>query len=710
MNRIRIPFIEQGEQSECGLCCLAMIISYYKCNYEIYELREEYSIGRDGTNLLILKKMAEQKGFKCKGFRINTIEDIMFPAILNVNNEHFIVAEKRFKNFIVILDPQRGRYRLSEEDIKERNIYIGLKITKTADVKERKRKRIFGAYKGLLKNSTPIFISVFLLTIILQILALVSPISANYFVDRYISKGIFIDLKILLLFVMLLMIIHFSLGSIKAIFTVALQRLFNENLSKKFVEKILYLPHSFFKKRGAGDIVHRYSGTVIVREMLSSRIIEIWLDIGLVFVYNIYIFWLSPLFAVLMDMLAIVIIIISIFNVIKGQEYIAKEVMEEARTSSFFNELVHAMKIVKIKGSEAEVFDKWNIYFRKQMIAMSKKGKFVSIMTASLSTIQFITPLLLLILAFYFVGKGELSIGMVFSIYIVAQSFYGPIVSGISTINEILYANTYFRRIYEVLKTEEEKNLKNGIDCTSLTGKIEVKNVGFKYSINGKSILKDISFNVAPGEFVAIVGETASGKSTLASLLIGLEEIEEGEIWYDHYNISTVNKRSLRKQIGVVSQNNYFFKESIEQNLLLGQENVRREELDRVCKIAEIYDEIQEMPMKYATILSENAKNISGGQKQRIALARALINEPRIVILDEATSALDNITEKRIQDNLSELSCTKIIIAHRLETIENADKILVLNEGKLVGVGTHTELLSRSEYYRALYMRRKNIE
>lgn len=710
MNKLRIPFIEQGEQSECGLCCLAMIMSYYKCNYEIYELRLEHSIGRDGTNLLMLKRMAEQKGFECKGFRVNSIEDIMFPAILNVNNEHFIVAEKKIKNFIVILDPQRGRYRLSEEDIKERNIYIGLKITKTENVKERKKKKIFSAYKGLLKNSTRILISVFLLTIILQILALISPISANYFVDLYISNEKFIDIKILLLFVLVLMVVHFSLGSIKAIFTVALQRLFNENLSKSFVDKLLYLPNSFFSKRGAGDIVHRYSGTVIVREMLSSRIIEIWLDIGLVFVYNVYVFVLSPLFAVIMDILAVIIIFLSMFNVIKGQEYIAKEVMEEARTSSFFNELVHAIKIVKLKGSEKEVFDKWNIYFEKQMTAMSKKGRFLSITTACLSTIQFITPLLLLMLAFYFVEKGKLSIGMVFSIYIVAQSFYAPIISGISTINEILYANTYFRRIHEVLKTEEENNLKSGIDCTELSGKIEVKNVGFKYNKNGKRVLQDISFDVKPGEFVAIVGETASGKSTLAALLTGLEEIEEGEIWYDHYDINTVNRRSLRKKIGVVSQDNYFFKDSIEHNLLLGHIDVPKEEIDRACKIAEIYDEIQEMPMKYATMLSENAKNISGGQKQRIALARALINDPRIVILDEATSALDNITEKKIQDNLNNLNCTKIVVAHRLETIKNADKILVLKEGKIVGVGTHTELLNGNDYYRALYMRRKNVE
>ena len=160
----------------------------------------------------------------------------------------------------------------------------------------------------------------------------------------------------------------------------------------------------------------------------------------------------------------------------------------------------------------------------------------------------------------------------------------------------------------------------------------------------------------------------------------------------------------------MVSQDNYFFKDSIEHNLLLGHIDVPKEEIDRACKIAEIYDEIQEMPMKYATMLSENAKNISGGQKQRIALARALINDPRIVILDEATSALDNITEKKIQDNLNNLNCTKIVVAHRLETIKNADKILVLKEGKIVGVGTHTELLNGNDYYRALYMRRKNVE
>lgn len=569
MKKLRIPFFEQSEQSECGLCCVAMIMAYYGCCYDIFELRSEYPIGRDGTNLLMLKDIAEINGFICKGFRINSINDISFPAILNEENKHFVVAEKRVKDSVVIIDPKKGRYRLDVDEFLEKNIHIGLEIKTSDKVKKRCSSYSLISYAQFMDGSFVIGIFAFWLTALLQLLALIPPISANYFVDNYIAQGNVNFSEKFLIYIILLLLSYFLLGTIKSLLITELQQVFNGNLSRKLVKKILSLPNAFFQNRGTGDVVHRYTGTVVVREMLSTRIVDIWLDLGLVIIYDVYMFTISPMIAVLMNIAALLIICISIFNIIGGQELITKEVIEEGNTTSFFNELVQAMSVIKMKGCEEEIYDKWNHCFKKQMLAMKKKGRFMAFTSSALATMQFIIPLLLLFAAFRLTSVDSISVGAVFSIYIVSQGFYSPIVSGISIINEIIYANAYFKRIYEVFQTNSEKNLEDGISDFNLTGKIEVKNVSFRYNKQGKEILKNISFDVQPGEFVAIVGETASGKSTMISLLSGMEELTQGEILYDGNNIKNLNIRELRKKIGIVSQNNYLFNESIEENLLL---------------------------------------------------------------------------------------------------------------------------------------------
>ena len=708
MKKLRIPFFEQSEQSECGLCCVAMIMSYYGCSYDICELRSEYPIGRDGTNLLLLKNIAEKNGFVCKGIRINSINDISFPAILNEENKHFVVAEKRAKNSIVIIDPKKGRYRLDEDEFLEKNVHIGLEI-KTSD-KVKKRHSLFSpiSYVQFMDGSFAIGICAFLLTALMQLLALIPPISANYFVDNYIAQENVNISEKFFIYIILLLLSYFFLGTIKSLLITELQQVFNGNLSRKLVKKILSLPNSFLQNRGTGDVVHRYTGIVVVREMLSTRIVDIWLNLGLVIIYDVYMFAISPMVAVLMNIAALLIIAISIFNIIGGQELIAKEVIEEGNTTSFFNELVQAMIVIKMKGCEKEVYDKWNNCFKKQMLAMKKKGRFMAFTSSTLAAMQFIIPLLLLFVALRLTSVGSISVGAVFSIYIVSQGFYSPIVSGISIINEIIYANAYFKRIYEVFQTNSEKHLEDGILNFNLTGKIEVKNVRFRYNEQGKEILKNISFDVHPGEFVAIVGETASEKSTMISLLSGMEELTQGEILYDGHSIKNLNIRELRKKIGIVSQNNYLFNESIEENLLLGINIKSKRDMIEACVKAAVYNDIQNMPMQFATVLSENAQNISGGQRQRIAFARAIINKPSILILDEATSALDNLTEKEIQENLNEMKCTRIVIAHRLSTIEKADKILVMKNGEIIDQGTHSELLDKCDVYKTLYTKRKS--
>lgn len=707
-HKLKIPYYEQAENAECGICCMSMIMSYYYCEYTTNELRELYSIGRDGLNLLVIKKIFEEKKFKTKSFRIRSIYDVQFPSILNVNRYHFIVAEKRTRKGIMVIDPQRGRYELEESELSEANIAIGLQIERTEFTEVRKSTPTENNYKKVIGKGGRNIVTAICLTFLLQIIALAVPIIARMLIDNVYKIEQYFHIKTLLLIICAFGIIYLVLNITKGYIIAKLQVMFNENISKEFVKKILLLPNKFFSNRSSGDIVHRYTGTVIVREMLSSRIISIWLDVGIIILYSIYMDTVSLTFFELMLIFAILIVVISLFNLTKSRQLLTKEILAEARTTAYFNEIVHGINVIKMKGGEEYIYNIWNSFFKKQMEAMKNKSIFMNKMTSILSSIQFVAPIVLLVLGVNQIILGSMTIGTVFSVYMISQSFYAPINSIVSVFNEVLYANSYFKRISEIYMTKGEDEVERKIKAIQCTGKISVRDLCYKYNMYGKNVLNNISLDIERGEMVGVVGETGSGKSTLAMLLMGLEDASDGKILFDNRDISEIDRKVLRRQIGVVGQDNYFFKDSIKQNILFGEKSVPEERVIEACKRAAIWDDIEKMPMGIETILSENAKNISGGQKQRLALARAIINEPQILILDEATSALDNITEKKIQKALKDMKCTRIVIAHRLDTVVSADKIVVLKDGKILGIGKHEDLMKNNEYYNKLYQKRKN--
>lgn len=707
-HKFKIPYYEQAETAECGLCCMAMVMSYYYCEYTINELREKYYIGRDGLNLLIIKHILEEKGFITQGFKVFKVSDLLFPAILSVNKMHFIVAEKRTANGIMVIDPQRGRYEMEEIDLVEKNISIGLQIKESPNSEKRYCKSKINNYQSIIEGTKKNIFLAMLCTFFLQILTLTIPILARVLVDNISVIKKFFRVESFTMLAVFIGVLYAVLYMVKGKVIVKLQVIFSQNISQKFVKKILQLPANFFANRGTGDLVHRYTGAVIVREMLSSRIISIWLDMGIIILYCIYMTTISCSFTGIMLLFASIMILIALFNIKKSKQLLTKEIMEEANATAFFNEIVRGINLIKMKGGEQHIYNLWNQFFEKQMTAMRKKGNFTAGMSSTIAAIQFAAPLVLLVLGINQVISEKMTIGIIFSVYIVSQSFYAPVNSIVSIFNEVLYANSYFSRLSEIYIMKEEENFNRDIKDISCTGKIVVENVGYKYNMYGKSILDNISLTIEAGEMVGIVGETGSGKSTLVTLLMGLVDVSSGKIFLDNKNVANIDRRVLRRQIGVVSQDGYFFKESIKKNIAFGEKDVSEEKIIEACKIAEIWDDIQKMPMGLETILSENAANISGGQKQRLALARAIINNPKILILDEATSALDNITERKIQKSLKEISCTRIVVAHRLETIIDADKIVVLKEGKIIGMGKHEELLKNNSYYSDLYQKRRN--
>ncbi len=363
------------------------------------------------------------------------------------------------------------------------------------------------------------------------------------------------------------------------------------------------------------------------------------------------------------------------------------------------------MSTIKALGIEDDIYKKWNRIFGKQIESTKNQEVFKMKVDIITDTLSFVTPLVVICIGGIQMMKGEMTLGSLFAFQTLAMSFLSPLNSLANLISDIVSIETLLDRIYDVLKTKPEQS--NGShEMRRLNDSIELKNVSFRYNEYGEEVIKNVSLKIEVGQKLAIVGKSGSGKSTLASLIVGLYTPTKGKILFDGHNYTEIEKKSFRRQVGVVLQENFLFNKTVYENIVVHNPEVNINDVIYAAKLAEIHDEITSIPMGYETIVSETGANFSGGQKQRIALARALVGKPSIILLDEATSALDSVTEQKIENNLQNINSTRIVIAHRLSTIQNADIIIVMDQGKVVAKGTHEELMLNSNYYRDLYKSR----
>jgi ATP-binding cassette, subfamily B, bacterial len=297
---------------------------------------------------------------------------------------------------------------------------------------------------------------------------------------------------------------------------------------------------------------------------------------------------------------------------------------------------------------------------------------------------------------------GNMTLGTMLALNAVSIGFLGPIGNLLSTALSLEMVGTYLSRVNDVLEALPEEDAARVRVAPRLEGKVEVENVSFRYGQHGRPVLDGVSLRIEPGQFVAIVGASGSGKTTLANLIVGLYRPASGRVLFDGNDLTELNLRSVRRQVGIVNQRLNLFGATIRENISLSDPSMSLEEVVQAAKLAHIHEDIEKMPLKYNTTLMEGGSSVSGGQKQRLALARALASRPAILLLDEATSALDAVTEGKVQASLAAQRCTRIVIAHRLSTVRSADVIVVMDSGRIVESGSHEDLLSRQGAYARL--------
>lgn len=703
----KLPVTRQMTSSECGAACLCMILRYFGRKVSVFECRKEMGTESSGVSALDIKQTAQKFDLKVTAYTIDQdhLHFVNLPVIIHWKFNHFVILEKYSAKEIEISDPAIGRYSVTREEF--RNSFTGVVMTFEPDAEfDGATKHLsFKGYKYLsayLKNHSSLILQILASSIIIQTLGLILPFSTKIAVDSILPLE---SHKLLTVFgmamVMLLLgqIISSYLRSINAAY---LQTRMDSQMMRDLFEHLLSLPLKFFHQRSSGDLIMRMGSTSVIREILTSQTLSIILDGTLACFYLIVIFYFSPILGIAALIIGSIQVGIYLLTADKLQMLIQSEILAQSKSQSYLVESLSRVEFLKAAGKESYVNAEWSALLSRQLGVVLDKAKLSVILDSATASIRILSPLILLWIGIYLVIGQRISLGTMLALNVSVLAFLNPLSSLVSSLQRLHLVGTHLERIEDVFEAETEQDVLTVNNPPALTGRIEVINVDFSYSPDGVNTLNNINLIIEPGQKIAIVGDTGSGKSTLGKLILGLYPLTNGEIRYDNFSLCKLNYQKLRNQIGVVLQEPLLFSGSIRKNIAFGNPNISFDEIIRAAEKANIHNEIMNMPMGYETLIAEGNAGLSGGQSQRVALARAILMNPPILLLDEATSHLDVITESIIDENLSKMNCTRIVIAHRLSTIINSDFIYVLSNGFIIERGTHENLLKEGGHYSKL--------
>lgn len=715
----KFPFYKQRDNKDCGPTCLKIVAKFYKKSIPIQQLRALSETTREGSSLLGLSEGAEKIGFKSLGVKISSenLLEVPLPCLLHWNKNHYVVLYKIKKSIFFISDPSHGLLRYKKEEFLKHWIGnnakgeteegIALLLEPTArfyDSDFDKNETDFG-FKFL---SRYIFkYKAFLWQLVIGLIAasllqLIFPFLTQSVVDVGIKNQDIHFIYLILIAQLTLFIGRTSIEVIRSWILLHLSTRINISLVSDFFIKLMNLPIAFFDTRMTGDILQRINDHRRIERILTTSSLNVLFSMVNLVVFSLVLAYYNLLlFGVfLLGSCFYFLWIIIFLKRRKDLDY--KRFSQVSQEQSKVIELINGMQEIKLHNAEKQKRWSWE-FVQARLFKVSIQGLALEqYQNVGSSFINELKNILITFLSAKLVIDGEITLGMMLAISYIVGQLNSPISQLINFIREVQDAKISLDRLAEIHdKKNEEQQYNEKITEVPLDVGIELSKVSFRYIGSGRLVLKDLDLTIPSNKVTAIVGVSGSGKTTLMKLLLKFYEPNSGTIKLGHYNINNVSQRSWRRQCGVVIQEGYIFNDTIANNIAVGEDYVDKKRLAHAVDVANIKDFIELLPLSYNTKIGMEGVGISTGQKQRLLIARAVYKNPNFLFFDEATSALDANNEKVIMEKLNVFfeNKTVVVIAHRLSTVKNAHQIVVLDEGKIVEVGSHQELVSKKGNY-----------
>jgi len=696
------------EAVECGAAALASILAYYHRVVPLATLRRDCGVSRDGSKCSNILKAAQAYGLVAKAFKkdLAALRETPYPYIVFWNFNHFVVVDGYRNGHMHLNDPANGRRRVTTEEFERAYTGIAMTFQPGPDFERggRKPSVMFSLWKRLRGSLTPLAAAI-CTALLLVLPGLATPALMEAFVDRVLVAGLRDWGRPLVLGMFLAAVLRCVLASIELRILRKFQMRLAVSNSGRFVRHLLRLPASYYGQRYAGEVSSRIALNDSVAEVLSGRLATTSVD-ALMMIFYFAVMWRfnRTLTLVATGFAAVNFVLLKLIapRRIEGSTRLS---MMQGRLAGVGIAGLQTIRTLKASGLEPEFFARWAGFFanfsncQQELSAVNYYLAVLPPLLFSLMTIS------VLAVGGLEVIHGSMSIGMLVAFQSLSASFLQPVNSLVSLGANIQDLETQLNRLDDVLESpaSDEPALASVPEMNArLRGHVEFRNVTFGYSPLAPPVISDLSFSIRPGQRIAFVGSSGSGKSTVARLLGGLYAPHSGEILFDGMPANAIPREVLSNSLALVDQEILLFKGSVRDNLTLWDASTPHASLVRASQDALIEDVIDALPQGYESELLEGGANLSGGQRQRLEIARALSVDPSILVMDEATSALDAETELQVDRNIRRRGCSCFIVAHRLSTIRDSDEILVLEQGRVVQRGTHEELTAEGGPYSKL--------